>query len=453
MKERFWLKPTAIILGILAWMYVNVFSSSPIVRVFKAKINYLNIDTAKNYKIIPEAPEVIISVKGPRGDFIKTKVEENTFASVDLLNSHGGKLTLPVNVILPSNSNLTLVSKEPAQLVLNTVLMETRRIPVRVNKVGAVPEGYLNDEPRVSPDSLEVTAPAETINSIKECGIDIYLDKIKRSISEYRQTHIVYSDGKIETNLKDSLISIKENSVKLDIAVREGYPEKIVSVIPDLINKTPEGRKLQQTIALPEKVTITGPLRILDSIENIKLEQVDLSKVQKSSTLNVKPICPKGIEVVGNNFVALTIKYSDVPVIRTIGSLPLNIKAGEGQLAECDVSSFSIDIEGYIDDINQIKQDELKSLITISDTASGSQVIRIKAPEALLENIKVRAIRPDSVLVKISSIKNDSVSDNYADTKVIKEKTQNTKESEISEYSLPKDSINASDTALSKDSL
>ena len=122
-------------------------------------------------------------------------------------------------------------------------------------------------------------------------------------------------------------------------------------------------------------------------------------------------------------------------------------------MAECDFSSFSIDIEGYIDDINQIKQDELKSLITISDTASGSQVIRIKAPEALLENIKVRAIRPDSVLVKISSIKNDSVSDNYADTKVIKEKTQNTKESEISEYSLPKDSINASDTALSKDSL
>ena len=104
MKERFWLNPLAFLLGVFSWFYVNIISTTPITREYKVKISYLNKDDSKNYKVIPESPEVKVRVKGPRGVFIQTKVEDNTFASVDLINCHGGKLTLPVNVIFPSTS-------------------------------------------------------------------------------------------------------------------------------------------------------------------------------------------------------------------------------------------------------------------------------------------------------------------------------------------------------------
>ena len=38
MKERFWLKPVAFLLGVLAWFYVNIISTTPISREYKVKI-------------------------------------------------------------------------------------------------------------------------------------------------------------------------------------------------------------------------------------------------------------------------------------------------------------------------------------------------------------------------------------------------------------------------------
>lgn len=404
MKERFWLKPVAILLGIFAWLYVNIFSATPIVREYKVKIAYLNTDNSRKFKVIPEHPELKVRVRGPRGVFIQTKVEENTYASVDLINTHGGKFTLPVNVILPSNSNLELVSKEPAQLVINAIKMVTKDIDVRVNIVGSVPEGYLSDIPSISPAKLAVTAPEESIDSIKDCAIDLYLDDIKRSISEFRQTHIVYKDGRIESNMKAALIEIANNNVKLDIAVREGFPEKKLSVRPSLLNKAPEGRKLDSYITLPEVVTITGPSRIIDKIDFLNLEPVDLASIPKSTTVQVKVLLPAGVQMVGLPTVALTLKYSDVVINKTISELPLEITSDAEQLVDCEVTSYSILLEGLIDDITAIKKGELKNILYVKGLASGSYNIGIEAPYGLSERLKVKSIFPDSVTVVINTL-------------------------------------------------
>ena len=394
MKERFWLKPVAVLLGILAWFYVNIFSTTPIFREYKVKIAYLNKDDSKNFKVIPESPEVKIRVKGPRGVFIQTKVEDNTFASVDLINCHGGKLTLPVNVIFPSNSNLQLVSKEPAQLVINAIKMVTKKISVQINTKGTVPEGYLINEPSVFPKELSVTAPEDMINTIKECRIDLYLDDVKRSISEYRQAHIVYENGSIESDPKGKLISIDNNNVKLDLAVREGYPEKQVTVKPNLINKPPEGKKLESCIISPEKVTISGSAKIIDRLEELVVEQVDLAQVSKTATIPLSVICPKGVKLVGISNVSLSIKYTDVPVTKTITNLPLEFTHDEEQIIESDVSTYSVELEGFIDDINAIKTSELKNIIYLKGIASGTHSVNLEIPYGFSERVKVKSINP-----------------------------------------------------------
>ncbi len=414
MKERFWLKPTAILLGIFAWFYVNIFSANPITREVSVKIKYLNIDSLKDYRVVPKSPEVKVTLKGPRGAFISTKIIENTSANVDLINAHGGKLTLPVNVILPSNSNLQLVSKEPAQLVINMIPMATRLVPVTVKQIGIVPEGYMSSDPQTTPEEILVTAPENVINTIKECSVDVDLKDVKSSISEYRPVHVVYSDGKTEVNPSLNLIEIPNNNVKLDIAVREGYPEKVVSVKPDLINKTPDGRKLESFIALPEKITITGPTRILNTVESVSLEKVDLSTIQKSATLTLPVICPKGLKIVGNNTVALTINCIDVVITKTFNNLPIEITSSEDQLVETTISSYSMEIEGLIDDINAINLNEVKNIVYVKGFASGTHEIKIEPPYGLSERVKVKSIIPPVIPVTINLLEKVDVQDEAA---------------------------------------
>ena len=434
MKERFWLKPVAFLLGVLAWFYVNIISTTPISREYKVKISYLNKDDSKNYKVIPEAPEVKVRVKGPRGVFIQTKVEENTFASVDLINCHGGKLTLPVNVIFPSNSNLQLVSKEPAQLVINAVKMTTKKIKININQKGNVPEGYLISEPSVFPTELSVTAPEELIDTILECRIDLYLDDVKRSISEYRQAQIVYSNGSIENDPKSKLITIDNNNVKLDLAVREGFPEKQVVVRPNLINKPPEGRKLDSCIITPEKVTISGAARLLDKMEELVVEQVDLAQIPKTTTLPLNVVCPKGIKLVGISNVSLSIKYTDVLVNKSIPNLPIEFTHNEDQIIETDISTYSIDLEGLIDDLNAIKVSELNNIICLKNLASGSHFVTIEPPYGLSERIKIKSINPASFPVVIRLME-----------KVEEEKTDNNDETMSSSQEQDSSSNNISD--------
>ena len=417
MKERFWLKPVAILLGILAWFYVNILSTTPITREYKVKIAYLNKDDSKNYKVIPESPEVKIRVKGPRGTFIQTKVEDNTFASVDLINCHGGKLTLPVNVIFPSTSNLQIVSKEPAQLVINAIKMSTKNVNVNVNVIGNVPDGYLCGEPSVSPNFLSVTAPQDVIDTIKECRIDLYLDDVKRSISEYRQAHIIYMNGTIESDLKGKLISIENNNVKLDLAVREGYPEKVVPVKAELLNKPPEGRKLESCVPVPDKITITGSAKLLEKIDSLSLEQVDLEKVLKTSSVSLLAKLPKGIKAVGSEKVILNIKYADVLLTKSLSNLPLEITHDEEQLIEYDVTTYTLELEGFIDDISAIKPIELKNIICVKGLSSGTHQLSLEIPYGFSERVKVKSIIPASIPVTIRLL--EKVEDIVATTPIL----------------------------------
>ena len=401
MKERFWLKPLAVLLGILAWFYVNIMSTTPITREYKVKISYLNKDDSKNYKVIPEAPEVKIKVKGPRGVFIQTKVEESTFASVDLINCHGGKLTLPVNVIFPSTSNLQILSKEPAQLVINAVKMASKNINVKVNVTRSVPDGYLSGEPSVTPDFLTVTAPKDIIDTIQECRIDLDLEDVKRSISEYRTAHIIYANGLIESDLRGKLITIDNNNVKLDLVVKEGYPEKTVSVKPELVNRPPEGYKLESYTINPDKVVITGSSKIIDKIDSLSLEQIDLGTIIGSTDIQSKVKLPKGVNIVGNNNISMSIKYSDVLLTKVIPNLPLEITHDEEQLIECDVSTYTLELEGYLSDINSIKQDELKNIVFAKGLSSGTHNIKLEIPYGFSKSVKVKSITPEYIPVTI----------------------------------------------------
>ena len=187
----------------------------------------------------------------------------------------------------------------------------------------------------------------------------------------------------------------------MDLAVREGYPEKQVTVRPNLINKPPEGRKLDSCIITPEKVTISGSAKLLNRLEELVVEQVDLAQIQKTSTLPLNVICPKGIKLVGISNVSLSIKYTDVLVNKTISNLPIEFTHNEDQIIETDISTYSIELEGLIDDLNATKASEMHNIIPLKGLASGTHFVTVEPPYGISERIKIKSITPASFPVTI----------------------------------------------------
>ena len=243
MKEV-WLWPLSIFLGIFTWYYVNITSSLEVEREFVIPIKYINMPPIEHYKIQPENPKVKVRVEGPRRLFIKTNAEKNIIATVDLINVHKGSTVYDVKVL---SEDLEVKSQEPQKLKVVNHEMGEKTVPVKLEVIGQVPDGFINEEPKIEPSSVRVIAPEEMLKEISHCRLDVNLNNLKNSISEPRKVIVIDNAG---VN-NDELVKIKggyqkDDEVLLNIVVREGYPEKEYAPKIEFLNKVPEGRVLKK---------------------------------------------------------------------------------------------------------------------------------------------------------------------------------------------------------------
>lgn len=320
MKEV-WLWPLSIFLGIFTWYYVNITSSLEVEREFVIPIKYVNMPPIEHYKIQPENPKVKVRVEGPRRIFIKTNAEKNIIATVDLINVHKGSTVYDVKVL---SEDLEVKSQEPQKLKVVNHEMGEKTVPVKLEVIGQVPDGFINEEPKIEPSSVRVIAPEEMLKEISHCRLDVNLNNLKNSISEPRKVIVIDNAG---VN-NDELVKIKggyqkDDEVLLNIVVREGYPEKEYAPKIEFLNKVPEGRVLKKCFTNPEKIIVTGSRSILATTDDIFMEPVDLSNIYNSSSFHVKLRCPKGLKIVGPDTVLLNIVYEVATLTKTFDNLPI----------------------------------------------------------------------------------------------------------------------------------
>lgn len=398
MKEV-WLWPLSIFLGIFTWYYVNITSSLEVEREFVIPIKYVNMPPIEHYKIQPENPKVKVRVEGPRRIFIKTNAEKNIIATVDLINVHKGSTVYDVKVL---SEDLEVKSQEPQKLKVVNHEMGEKTVPVKLEVIGQVPDGFINEEPKIEPSSVRVIAPEEMLKEISHCRLDVNLNNLKNSISEPRKVIVIDNAG---VN-NDELVKIKggyqkDDEVLLNIVVREGYPEKEYAPKIEFLNKVPEGRVLKKCFTNPEKIIVTGSRSILATTDDIFMEPVDLSNIYNSSSFHVKLRCPKGLKIVGPDTVLLNIVYEVATLTKTFDNLPIEYLVNSNQKYETDVSSYSVTVDGNYDVVNSIKESEFKNIINLKSLSSGTHEIPIEVPYGLPNELATIKIEPEKTNIKL----------------------------------------------------
>jgi hypothetical protein len=105
--------------------------------------------------------------------------------------------------------------------------------------------------------------------------------------------------------------------------------------------------------------------------------------------------------LVGLSNVSLSIKYTDVLVNKTFSNLPIEFTHNEDQIIETDISTYTLELEGLIDDLNATKASELHNIIPLKGFASGTHFVTIESPYGISERIKIKSITPASFPVTI----------------------------------------------------
>lgn len=396
MSDRFGLKLVAILLGIFAWTYVNLVAPPQVRRTLRAEIEYRNMPQLM--RISPENPKVEIEIEGSRRDFIISGSKKFQ-ASVDLYNLRPGKATLPVKVT--SSSGLTVKSVNPPQIQVDAVALVRREFQVTAEVQGQPAEGYLAEEPRISPEKVTLEGSEIAMKMVQACQVEVLLDQVENSISESRKVKVFLGAG-----LNQGEIKVVPEKVSVDVTVKQGYPRKIVPLAkPVFINKPPEGKKLEDYKVVPEKLMITGPVRLLDQMTELGYSPVDLAKVLDSASVSLRLEFPgEKVKAVGSAAVFVNIKLADTKAVRIEEGLSFELKKAGDQYTSVSVSSYSIEVEGFLRDLEKVRTARLKMVLDIENMIPGIYDVPLTVPSGLPQNVKVLRIIPETVKIEIAQL-------------------------------------------------
>lgn len=374
----------------------NPFSSSP--SLDKATVTDVPVVTYFDQEnlVVTGVPETVnVTLEGPTVALTKARTVKDFEIYADLNNLSIG--THRVQLKIKNLSEDLEASINPSTITVSIEEKVTKDFPVEVDFTNEdkLEEGYTPDQPIVNPNSIRVTASKEVIDRIETVQATVNLETAKETINQESRITIYDSDGNIlpvevEPSVVDVTVPIKSPSKTLPFKIsRKGELEKGLSILSIEPN--------------PKEITVYGPLDVLEKYEFLDGIKVDLSEIQKDTSIEVDVPVPEGITKVSPEKIKIEIDVEEqqekVFPSQTIQEVGLS----EGKVFDYidpDSGAMDLTVYGATSVINEIKSDDIELYINLSDLADGEHEVEVQVngPQNL-----TWSLQKEKVKVRISS--------------------------------------------------
>ena len=346
----------SLLIAIALWAFVIGEINPQATRVYRdIPIKFLNEEVVENngmavYSVSNRTLNVTLT--GSRSE-INQISEKDISATVDLDEAISyGDNQLKVTLKVPSKVDIENQSLEYITVSIDE--WAAKDVEVRVRYTG---EYEKDKEPLTIDQSIEKVTVSGAAGSV---------DKIEAAEAVVDVTKISGSTGQLNV----SIVPIDKNGQRVYgvdlsettlILTTELAQEKTVPLKVSILDK--QNGAVEHSVTVPEEITIKGRLEDLEKIETITTEEIDIRNVKQSTTIDIKPILPEGIEV----------SSKTEPLLLVVQVLENNTKTLE-------LSKADLIIEGLDDKLDaEIKQETV--------------TVELTARESLLKNIEKEDVK------------------------------------------------------------
>src|SRR5699024_4556012 len=153
-----------------------------------------------------------------------------------------------------------------------------------------LPEGYELGEPEVDPGQVTITSSKSVIDQIAMVKVYIDVADVTEPINKREIPINVYDSQGNTLN-----VHVEPENILVSVDVHN--PSKTVSIDVPTKGKLPDDYELVSLSPNKEEVTIYGTNDVLAEIDNISTEDIDLSEINKSETINTNLKVPEGARI------------------------------------------------------------------------------------------------------------------------------------------------------------
>lgn len=288
------LKIISIILAILIWAVVSITQYPVITKPFyNIPIEIDLEDTyaqADQLSVISMSDETVnVTITGERRDIGNLKAEDLR-AVVDVTNVMQAKeYNLPMNIVTESGQELQVERIEPSSVavVFDKIVSKEFEVTPLTDNI-RIKQGYLGGDPVVSPSTVTVTGPEDTVNSITRVCAKVSAEAELSSTYEFTADELVlYNDNAVIYN-EDKMLTFDKNmfAVQIPVFVRQTLPLE-VNIVNAPANFDVEYFKKQLVFSVSE-LDIAAPNDKIRERTGLNIGTINMREVDIGSRFEFK---------------------------------------------------------------------------------------------------------------------------------------------------------------------
>ena len=348
MQSKFWRIALSVAVAIALWAYViTTVSPESEDTFYDIPVSYQNdVLEERGLMIVSEKPTVTLTLKGNRSDLNELNGNNITIVvNLAAIQAPGTQMvrydvSYPAN--LPNNAFET-ISQTPNMLKLKVENKIKKSVPIVLEYIGTVPEGFIDDRenPVMDTTVVEVAGPESSVEQIDRAVIQVDLTNKTDSVVGAFQYVLCNKDGEpvdaqmVTTNVEEVNLSVKIQRLK---------------EVPLVLNLVDGGGATKDTCELDMDITsiwVAGAENKLRDLEQVELGTINLAELKdETNTLPFEILLPEGVTNINDvQEVTATISFPDLRTKKLTISKDQFLAAGVPADAEVIWVTETVEIE------------------------------------------------------------------------------------------------------------
>ncbi len=184
-------------------------------------------------------------------------------------------VTIDIKVNAPS-VNVTYTTPKTVNVIVDKIV--TIDIPVKVSLSGTSPANIAKDNISTTPQTIRITGPQIDLNYISHASATVDVTDVNKTFNTNTTIKLINKSGDVVNNKY-----ITTQTANVDVTVPL-LPTKTVPLKASYRGVFPDNVSFLSDSVLPDKITIAAEKHVLDLIQNIYLQEIDVSTINQNQT-------------------------------------------------------------------------------------------------------------------------------------------------------------------------
>lgn len=398
----------SLLIAVVLWLYVDISQGNTIPVTFNGiPIEFIGAEDtlpSRNLMLTGGADATLdLRLSLPRTMDLK---KEDIRVQADLTGiSAEGPYTRGISIYYPDNVDRTKINIEYQSRSAVTVQispMYSKTIPVIVNVVNnEVADGYIYmaDLLAAEPSTLTLRGGDDEVSRVTAARVTVDLSGASATVQQELEYELLDSEGNA---VSSDGIRVSERRVEVTA------PVYIIKELPLTVRLRQSPGSMEADLSVnsltEDSITVAGEPASLENVEEIVVDEVDLSQLlSNSEKLNLDIPIPAGcVNLSGFSNTELTLRFQNMDT-RTISVTNITpIGLAEGQNFSKVTNSVDVTLRGPVDELDGVTEEDVRIIVDLTEYGSGT----VSVPARVLvdgHGSRVGAIGSYSVTCKISS--------------------------------------------------